>query len=177
MTDDEREPEIQPEEIQVPQEEAPDPPRPALDDDQMATLTRLLKVMYPHSQFPDGPYERCSEVVRDSAQTDLPAALARLDELAGGSFRSADDASLRELVDGLGQDESIIAVHSVAVNVLYDDHEVWTILGYEGPSFDKGGYVHRGFDDLDWLPEPRVTEYEGQGRVENVPLTQNAGGN
>ena len=73
MTGDEREPEIQPDEIQVPQEDAQNPPRPALDDDQMATLTRLLKVMYPHAQFPDGPYERSAEVVRDSAQTDLPA--------------------------------------------------------------------------------------------------------
>ena len=177
MSDDEREPKIQPDEIQVPREEAPAPESPALDEHQMDTLVRLLKVMYPHHQFPDGPYERCAEIVRVSAQTDLSAELARLDALAGGSFRDADDTSLRQLVDGLGQDDAIVAVHSVAVNVLYDDHEVWTILGYEGSSFDKGGYIDRGFNDLDWLPEPRITEYEGQGRVENVPLAQSPGGN
>ena len=44
---------------------------------------------------------------------------------------------------------------------LYDDHEVWDLLGYEGSSFDKGGYLHRGFDDLDWLPRPRIEEYDG----------------
>jgi hypothetical protein len=27
------------------------------------------------------------------------------------------------------------------------------MLGYEGPSFDKGGYLERGFNDLDWLPD------------------------
>ncbi|RMB59040.1 hypothetical protein EAX62_12275 [Tessaracoccus antarcticus] len=143
----------------------------------MATLTRLIKVMYPQDRFPDGPFERCAEVVRDGVQTDLPAGLARLDDLAGGSFKDADDAALRQLVDGLGRDDFVVAVHSVAVNTLYNDHEVWTILGYEGPSFEKGGYINRGFDDLDWLPEARITEYEGQGRVENVPLAQNAGGN
>ena len=177
MTDDEREPEIQPDEIQVPQEEAPKPPRPALDEHQMASLTRLLRGMYPHDQFPEGPYERCAGVVRDEAQTDLPAGLARLDQLAGGAFKDADDASLRRLVDELGQDDFLLAVHSVAVNTLYDDHDVWTILGYEGASYEKGGYINRGFDDLDWLPEPRITEYDGQGRVENVPSTQSAGGN
>jgi hypothetical protein len=26
----------------------------------------------------------------------------------------------------------------------------------EGPSFDKGGYLHRGFNDLDWLPDPEA---------------------
>lgn len=177
MSDDQRAQEIQPDELQVPQEEAPASDSPALEKDQMDTLVRLLKVMYPHDQFPDGPYERCAEVVRVSAQTDLSAELARLDALANGSFRDADDALLRQLVDALGQDDAIVAVHSVAVNVLYDDHEVWTILGYEGSSFDKGGYIDRGFNDLDWLPEPRITEYEGQGRVENVPSTHNDGGN
>ena len=39
---------------------------------------------------------------------------------------------------------------------LYDDHEVWEALGYEGESFSKGGYLHRGFDDLDWLPDPPI---------------------
>jgi hypothetical protein len=28
------------------------------------------------------------------------------------------------------------------------------LLGYEGRSFAKGGYLQRGFNDLDWLPEP-----------------------
>jgi hypothetical protein len=49
---------------------------------------------------------------------------------------------------------------------LYDDAEVWDLLGYEGASFDKGGYLHRGFDDLDWLPRARVEEYTGEPRVE-----------
>ena len=42
----------------------------------------------------------------------------------------------------------------------YDDPEVWDIFGYEGESFSKGGYLHRGFNDLDWLPEPRIEESE-----------------
>lgn len=40
----------------------------------------------------------------------------------------------------------------------YSDREVWTVLGCEGESSDKGGYVDRGFDDLDWLPDPRIEE-------------------
>ena len=51
---------------------------------------------------------------------------------------------------------------------LYDDPAVWEVLGWEGSSFDKGGYVDRGFNDLDWLPEPRVEEYEGQVTFEPI---------
>jgi len=31
---------------------------------------------------------------------------------------------------------------------------LWQVLGYQGPSFELGGYLNRGFNDLDWLPEP-----------------------
>jgi hypothetical protein len=27
------------------------------------------------------------------------------------------------------------------------------MLGYEGPSFERGGYLNRGAGDIDWLPE------------------------
>ena len=36
---------------------------------------------------------------------------------------------------------------------LYNQKEVWPIFGYEGASYDKGGYIERGFNDIDWLPE------------------------
>jgi hypothetical protein len=38
------------------------------------------------------------------------------------------------------------------VTALYNQQELWTKLGYEGSSAEKGGYLHRGFNDLDWLP-------------------------
>jgi hypothetical protein len=45
-------------------------------------------------------------------------------------------------------------VRATAVVEVYSDAATWRALGYEGPSFAKGGYLHRGFDDLDWLPDP-----------------------
>jgi len=54
---------------------------------------------------------------------------------------------------------AVNAIKGNAVVALYNDQEVWDTLGYEGPSFDKGGYIGRGFNDLDWLPDPRITEY------------------
>jgi hypothetical protein len=34
---------------------------------------------------------------------------------------------------------------------LYNQKEVWPIFGYEGESYSKGGYIARGFGDIDWL--------------------------
>ena len=59
-------------------------------------------------------------------------------------------------------------IRSVAVVSLYNDHEVWDLLGYEGESFSQGGYLDRGFDDLDWLPTPRIEEYDGPDKLVEV---------
>ena len=37
------------------------------------------------------------------------------------------------------------------VTDLYNQKEIWPIFGYEGESFSQGGYIYRGFDDIDWL--------------------------
>ena len=38
---------------------------------------------------------------------------------------------------------------------LYNNKEVWPKFGYEGASADKGGYINRGFNDIDWLPQAK----------------------
>ena len=45
-------------------------------------------------------------------------------------------------------------VRSTAVVALYNNEMAFAHFGYEGPAFEKGGYLTRGFDDLDWLPDP-----------------------
>lgn len=62
-----------------------------------------------------------------------------------------------ERIEALKQIESsefFELVRSVSVIEVYSDPRTWQLLGYEGPSFEKGGYIDRGFDDLDWLPAP-----------------------
>ena len=38
--------------------------------------------------------------------------------------------------------------------LFYYNKEVWLYFGYECSSYEHGAYLHRGFNDLDWLPEP-----------------------
>ena len=37
------------------------------------------------------------------------------------------------------------------VTGLYNQKEIWPIFGYQGESFSQGGYIDRGFNDIDWL--------------------------
>ena len=66
-------------------------------------------------------------------------------------------------------------VRGVAVVSLYNDPETWALLGYEGSSYEHGGYIDRGFDDLDWLPNPRITEYDGGEELVEVAADDQLG--
>jgi hypothetical protein len=137
-------------------------------------LVRLLRVAYPHERFPDGPYERTAAAIEDAAHANaaddraLTQGLAGLDRAAGGDFLSLDDAAAEALLRDRADEYFFRRIRSTAVVALYDNADVWELLGYEGPSFDQGGYIDRGFDDLDWLPHPRVDAYTGEPRVELV---------
>lgn len=141
-----------------------------LSERQVDVLLRLLRVAYPHPRFPDGPYERTAKDIQDADVGDelLPDGLDGLDEAAGGDFVALDDEAAVALIERIDTTPFFKLVHATTVVRLYDDHEVWELLGYEGSSFDKGGYLHRGFDDLDWLPKPRVEEFPGEPRPELV---------
>ena len=145
---------------------------------QAKVLLRLLRVAYPHPSFPDAPYERTAKTVEDAARTGdvLADGLDDLDARADGDFCALDEDRATAVVAEVAQTPFFALVHSTTVVALYDDHEVWDLLGYEGPSYDKGGYLHRGFDDLDWLPDPRIEEFDGPPRVELVDASGSGAG-
>jgi len=126
-------------------------------------LVRMLRVMFPHKNFSDGPYEEAAEAVINSANSTPGQALVLyngLRELENSSFSTLDPVTATSYLKRIEKSPFFAVVQSSGLVALYNNHEVWKILGYEGPSFDLGGYINRGFNDLDWLPEPRITEYE-----------------
>lgn len=130
-------------------------------------FVRFARHLYPHPELGDGPYERAVTSVIDAARHDAGLAQVLLDGIRDGLLGAADggEASLKRIEGSAFFREMR---ERVAWN-LYDDREVWELLGYPGASFELGGYLQRGFDDLDWLPEVRVTE-SADALVEIGPL-------
>jgi len=82
----------------------------------------------------------------------LAKGLAELD--SAGPFAELDERAALQTIELIDGTRFFQEVRGRTIVALYSDPEVWELIGYEGPSFDKGGYLHRGFDDLDWLPDP-----------------------
>jgi hypothetical protein len=138
----------------------------AFDADTADTLLQMTRALYPHENVGDVHY---GEVVKSldtavAGSDDPDAGLAlyadgviRLNEAAGGAFKDLDaDAKEAALEAEAGSEDPgfFQAVRGQVVNVLYNSSEVWKIFGYGGASYEEGGYLTRGFDDLTWLPEP-----------------------
>lgn len=138
-----------------------------LTDEARSVLIRVIRVAFPHPSFPDAPYERTADTILREAENStwfrvaLTQGLLTLSHLAGGDFRDLNDEDGTKVLRRIETTEFFGFIRRTTVLNLYDNEDVWEILGYEGPSFDKGGYINRGFNDLDWLPEARIESYDG----------------
>ncbi|WP_299298352.1 hypothetical protein [uncultured Brachybacterium sp.] len=143
-------------------------------EDAAQTLLALIRAAFPHEGVPGTAYERAAATVQAAAEdttwmrVKLAQGLDSLQALAGGRFTELTAQEALPLLLRVQHTSFFGFVRQTVVVSLYEDEEVWEALGYEGPSFDKGGYIDRGFDDLDWLPDPRIEEYDGDPLVDVV---------
>lgn len=135
-----------------------------LTDEARRTLTRIIRVAFPHPQIPDGPYERMAEKIVTEAQEStwfrvaLTQGLSTIDSMTEEHFLELSDERALAVLKRITDLEFFGFIRRTTVLNFYDDPEVWKMFGYEGESYSKGGYIDRGFNDLAWLPEPRIEE-------------------
>lgn len=140
------------------------PPTALLPADAAARLVRVIRVAFPHRAVPDGPYVRTAEHILGLVSTDayqtalLGQGLDGLDAVRDAPFGELSDDDALTVLRSVEHTPFFVLVRSSTVTFMYSDPELWEAVGYEGPSSHLGGYVDRGFDDLDWLPDPRIEE-------------------
>ena len=125
-------------------------------------LMKMVRTLYPHDRFPDGPYLRTTDDVINKGNSSPEKAIMLqegIDKLKADSFNKMNFEKATKYLTDMGRTEFFEHVRGTTTVTLYNDKETWELLGYEGYSYDKGGYINRGFNDLDWLPEPRIEEH------------------
>ncbi|MCW5627165.1 MAG: gluconate 2-dehydrogenase subunit 3 family protein [Burkholderiales bacterium] len=133
-----------------------------LDAAEAKTLLRMTRDLYPHDRLDDSIYMQAIDGLDASAATD--SALAQMlaegvRELNAAARRvgNADYVKLTRESDRVAALQKIEStaffqkVRGTLITGIYNRPDVWKQLGYEGPSAHLGGYLARGFDDLDWL--------------------------
>ena len=134
------------------------------------TLMKMGRVLYPHPKLPDAVYALLAKDLDadagKSAETLklLRDGVAALDKAAGGSFATASEAKQLEIVVAMQGQPFFNAVRGKCITALYDNDIAFVTFGYPGASWDKGGYITRGFQDLKWLPNPPAVASPPSGR-------------
>jgi hypothetical protein len=126
----------------------------------MATIIAAARTMYPHDALLDDVYVRVVEKLAEAAREDSWTARTIGDGVSalngGQPFAELSADEQLKILRGIEGSDFFELVRSTAVVEVYSDQRTWELVGYEGPSFDKGGYINRGFNDLDWLPDPEA---------------------
>ena len=130
----------------------------------MTLLARAARDIFPHDKLADR-YYIAAVLPYDDTAAGNPALKSLLEEGAAQLDAEAKKRFGRDYIR-VGMEEQRVQVLQALeksaffqklrgdlVVSLYNQKEVWAKFGYEGSSFEHGGYLERGFNDIDWLPE------------------------
>ncbi|MBR0794619.1 gluconate 2-dehydrogenase subunit 3 family protein [Bradyrhizobium jicamae] len=130
----------------------------------MKTLLKVARDIYPHDFLGDSYYIAAVKPWDDKAAKDpavkslISDGVARLDQEANDRHKMPyaqvpwenDRVALLQQIE---QSAFFQKVRGDLIVSLYNNKEVWPRFGYEGSSAEHGGYIKRGFADIDWLPK------------------------
>jgi hypothetical protein len=129
----------------------------ALQPETMATLVQMARDIYPHDRVPTEFYVIAVKGYDTAeAAAEIEAGIAGLNAAAQGKGHASYLAMgwERDRVDvlrGMEQSAFFQKIRGGLVTGLYNQKAVWPLFGYEGESFSQGGYIDRGFNDINWL--------------------------
>jgi len=135
-------------------------PGAVAEDGNVEALRVVCRGLVPLSRADEAVYRDVVAVLVRMGSADpgfatyLSAAAHSLRQHFDGRWRRVSSRELRAYLDSVQQAPFFPALLSALTPTIVSLPAVWRIAGYEGESFTKGGYLLRGFNDLDWLPDP-----------------------
>jgi hypothetical protein len=131
-----------------------------LDEHTTKTLITMCRYLYPHKVIEDAQYGKTVEGFAKKASTDpafaklLQDGVVELDAAANGKWIGVKDEDKLQALKSIEPSPFFQTVRGTLIGAdgPYNLPAVWKQFGYEGPSWQLGGYLARGFDDIKWLP-------------------------
>jgi len=118
---------------------------------------RMARLLIPHDAIGDDVYrstlENAIAATASSYATLLDDTLARLDAGRPQGFMALDPADQLTALRAIESEDFFKAMLFNLKLFFYGNPGSWAVMSYEGPSWQKGGYLNRGAGEIDWLPE------------------------
>ncbi len=123
------------------------------------TLADVLYQLFPHPRLNKDVYKQVTEQISHKiAQSNELASMMKnaMDGLTGNSrekWSMLPPRDKTELLEEIQHTPFFQFVLNETLSGVYRHPDTWKLLGFEGSSLEFGGYINRGFNDIDWLPE------------------------
>ena len=133
-----------------------------LSPEHVEQLISIYRTMFPHSTVPDEFYEHVVRKLDDKAVQDqdlsglLFNGVDALNHQEGRAWTGLLEEAKLQALQRVEQTPFFQTLRSDFVLYFYSNPAIWSLFGYEGPSNDQGGYLHRGFNDIDWIIREEV---------------------
>jgi hypothetical protein len=126
------------------------------------TLIKMARDIFPHDKLPDRFYAEAVTPYDAKAAQDRALKTLLADGVADLDTRARQRHG-KPYLDVPTEDERVALLKAIEpgaffqkikgdlVTGLYNNKALWPLFGYEGSAWEKGGYVNRGFNDIDWL--------------------------
>lgn len=123
-------------------------------DQSLNTLAGVAFDLFPHAGLSPELYVRVAASLAALDNSVVEEGLARIAQATGQQlWADVPETDRIAVLVSLENSEFFALMRNTAIDVIYQDPETYALLGYGGSALEKGGYINRGFDDIDWLTE------------------------
>jgi len=128
-----------------------------LTDAEQKALTQYAYLLLPLLEEGNALYTKVAEVLTQRAKQDnrvaamLSAGVQALNQQNTAWLELPNDKQ-RTMIRKQTNTPFFQLLHWTTTETVLGAPNVWKQLGYQGSSIEYGGYLHRGFNDIDWLP-------------------------
>ncbi|GAA0415871.1 hypothetical protein GCM10009133_25440 [Cocleimonas flava] len=134
----------------------------ALDKHASSTLLLMARDLFPNDDLEDIHYAKIILPMGEKATEDsslkkqLNDGASELDKRSMKHFGKKYIEVKKEkdrvvVLEEIESTEFFGTLRNAVMMGIYNNEELWPRFGYGGSSWEKGGYLHRGFDEIDWL--------------------------
>lgn len=120
----------------------------------------VLESMFPHERVAGALYAVPAGALVGAAEKDSAARALladgwrRLNAAAGGAWSAADPAARTRALATIEHTPLFVMLRQTTVFTFYNHPDVWAAFGYDGDAWRFGGWLGKGVDSIDWLPDP-----------------------
>jgi hypothetical protein len=126
----------------------------ALSTAEAERLLAATRTLFPHDTLEDEYYISIVVTLDTKAAADrefMDAIKSGLQQLPG-NFAAMSEAGRETELRRIEGSPFFQTLYNETLSGLYRNPDIARMFGNEGSSIEYGGFINRGFDDIDWLP-------------------------